>query len=324
MKLDTIIDTAERLLSQHNEWKNRYKGYREALCKQSEAQLHNRKLIRVKAPLYLYSSISKAINSVCEYDLRYKGQSIATVKVQKDNAIALIPNNSIAPYFGYQTPLPCHWHSTEGRRFRKHFYDLPNTIEGKSAEHALENSILAEFSKRSSQEKSLLNIQSITLNTLYFQMPTPFSASGKTLKYSAHAGGGIDVMARIRVKGKATNANSEPILFELKDENKAAEPVEKAMCQALAYGVFMAQLLTEDKAWLKLFGFNGNPDTLHVCTLMPNGGKDDAAFQAALSRLSPIHVGDYRLQLHTLFFDPHAYKSNQRFKFSGSLLDVLN
>ncbi len=55
--------------------------------------------------------------------------------------------------------------------------------------------------------------------------------------------------------------------MELKDENTAKEPLKDALKQAIAYTVFIRELLRSEAglAWWRLFGFGGSiPDRLKL------------------------------------------------------------
>ena len=98
---------------------------------------------------------------------------------------------------------------------------------------------LVEFAKSKSYDKSLVHIQPVKINKQFFQMPTPLKASTRDIEYAKQYGGGIDIMARIRVKGYASNKNNRLVIFELKDENTKKEPVDKVILQAVAYATFI-------------------------------------------------------------------------------------
>ena len=102
------------------------------------------------------------------------------------------------------------------KALRKYF----GTDPGKEGhpEHKYENLLLNELFKSVGRLKSLKFIQPITIGKdLFFQMPTPLTASGKEIKYS-DGHGGIDILAR-RKSGK----ESTMTVFELKDEYKDTE-----------------------------------------------------------------------------------------------------
>lgn len=309
-EIEEIINKVQELLDSNSEWEQRYSDYLNDIDMQMAENDRCRKLFHVNSPLYVYSSISKAKNSRCEYDLRFKGQSVATLKVDKNNKLTVIPKESVSKYFEINTSSSFDWLSSEARTFRKHFSALPDDSKTKSPEHAIENKLLAEFCKSQSLGKKIVNIQPVKLNGMFFQMPTPLSASSSQIKYAGVSGGGIDILSRVRVVNKRANENSELVVFEVKDENKNSEPVNRVICQAVAYGVFIARLLTINNLWLKKFSINGNPKTINIATLMPKGQAG-----GSFERLR-FPVGNYEIELHTLYFDDN-------FNFSGSLMSKI-
>jgi hypothetical protein len=101
-------------------------------------------------------------------------------------------------------------------------------------------------------------------------MCTPLKASiPQQVGYAGTVGGGIDVLARVR-RGGSTRL----CVMELKDKY---EPPRQAMEQALAYAVFLQELLASKSGddWLEIFGFSGNwnklRETIKVCVVMPIG-----------------------------------------------------
>jgi|LSQX01.2.fsa_nt_gb hypothetical protein len=297
------VNNAVELLDENPEWIKRYSGYVKEINKMTLENKRCRRLFRVKTPLYAYTSISKSKQSRCEYDLRYKGQSVGLVQVGKKDQVFLCINdakkNSNSEFFNLKLEGKFEWLASEAQDFRRHFYNIDSIP--KSPEHALENKILAVFGKRKSDSKPIRNIQPVKLNGQFFQFPTPFSASDKTLKYSGSNGGGIDILAR---KAKKLT------VIELKDENKPAESVDTVILQAVAYATFVAKLLSIQPEWLKILGYTKDaPKEINVLTLMPVG-EEKASFEGMR-----IDVGNYTLVLNTLYFD------DDKLSFSGSFLE---
>ncbi len=295
------VDKAVQLLNENPEWINRYSGYVKEINNMTLENKRCKGLFQVDSPLYVYTSITKSKDSKCVYDLRYKGQSVGLVTVEKNDQVFLCINDSKrksnSEFFNLELEGKFEWLSSEARDFRRHFYNIDSTP--KSAEHALEDKILAVFANRKADSKPIRNIKPVTLNDQFFQFPTPFSASGKTLEYKDHYGGGIDILAR---KAKKLT------VIELKDENKPSESVDTVILQAVAYATFIAKLLSIQPEWLKIFGYTKEPRReINVLTLMPVGG-EKASFEGMR-----IDVGDYTLVLNTLYFD-------EELNFSGSFL----
>ena len=245
MEINQIIQSTIDRLSENKKWEERFQGYIHNIV--INHQKKRKRSFRKPEGLSLYSSVSSKGKS---YDLRFKGQSVATVKETAAEKVKLRPE-SVAnqKYFGLDLRKKVvDWVSTEASNFRSFFKkeSLKFTAEHpeadrkkiKSEEHRVENCLLREFSKKLGIEKALCNIQPIKLYNLFFQMPTPLKASTHAPKYCVK-GGGIDILARI----KPLKGISRICVMEVKDENKPAESQATAMAQAVTYAVFIAYLL---------------------------------------------------------------------------------
>lgn len=316
-KIQRVIDEVDELLKKNKEWESRYNEYINGIDVQMNENRRCRKLFRVTRPLYIYSSISKAKESKYEYDLRFKGQSIATIKVIEDNVYISSKDKPNNEYFGVNTTLDNEkWNSSKASLFRKEFQAREiSDKKGKSPEHEIESRLLSEFSEKLSANKELPYIQPITINGQYFQMPTPLQASKTPITYAGAKGGGIDILARIKVKDQKANENNRLVVFEVKDQNEQNEPVDKVILQAVAYATFIANLLKSVEGWWKLFGFSQTPTSkdIYVCTLMPMPtGKTISSFEEMEFNI----CGGYKLKLHTLYFD-------DKLNFGGSLREIM-
>lgn len=326
--MKTITDIGKEvnnLLIKNTEWGKRYKDYGKLINSNKGVKYKNRKKFHITKPLTAYSSISDAKNeSSNNFDIRYKGQSVGKITINNNRkTITLLPKtNSNKDWFDIDYKGSCEWISEEAKSFRKEFIDLDKKT--KSPEHEYENKLLNAFS-RTNKDKIIKNIRPVTISDgCFFQMPTPLGASSHssgTIKYSGPRGGGIDILARAKIKGQA-NHNSRLVVFELKDENKTSESPEQVILQATAYGVFIARLLQEDRTWWEIFGFdckdakNDNLHEIFICTLMPKGEQCNYQFEN-----ESLKVGDIRLTFHTLFFE--VDKDQNITGFNGSLCDVL-
>ncbi|MDH6312262.1 hypothetical protein M2137_001032 [Parabacteroides sp. PFB2-10] len=325
-EIDNVIVEVQKKLSENTEWITRYKEYATQLKEDKKGTKYNecRKRFRVAKPLYVYTNVSKAKSSTCDYDLRFGGQSVGTIKVRKDDVFFTTKdkqqNNEM--YFG--SPVLStddhKWNSPEGKMFRKHFTtELLAKKGSKSPEHALENELLVEFSKKKSVDKKLCYIQPVKLLKNFFQMPTPLSASKNDISYQPK-GGGIDILARITMDGVNKN-NGRLSVIELKDENKNNEPPEKVIKQAIAYAIFLGKLLYSESGekWYSLFGFKSKrleKMTLNVVAAMPFKENQKCSFEN-----QTIDIDEHiTLELHTLFIKIEA---NDIKGFSGSLVNTM-
>ena len=277
--LQQIAETIQKWLQKNDDWKTRFEKYATTLKdKTTENHIKTiRKSFHKVKNLNLYTSIGD-INSGKGINLRYKGQSVAYLKI-KQNKLILYSNKKLDKtndtYFGWNKSLNCEWNSPEAAEFRKYF---SQDIKKKNqVEHLFESSLIEEFSKKISKDKTLCNIQPVRLcdGQLAFQMPTVLSASGKTVSRSKSArAGGIDILARVKQGGK----NNLCVIELKKDFIKNAPQAHIIRGQGLAYAVFLRELLRSDSAkgkkWYEIFGYQSDlPDslTINVCIAVPKG-----------------------------------------------------
>lgn len=282
-KYQNIIEMTKETLK-NEEWKERYSGYIASILpyesnSENSAIKQAIKKFNVPGQFTLHMSVSKAkeaTESKVEFDLRFHGHNVALLKVSKEKVelkicgnkdiiSAIRKNNSTdAQYLENLIDKQCDWISDKAANFRKIYANLEKEIgESKTAltrnkEHELESTLLKNFSKTSSCEKIICNIQPVTMlqKSLFFQMPTPLKASrakNGIIEYSYENGGGIDILARIG-GGNGTYL----AIIELKDKFETSEKPEDAISQAIAYATFIRELLRSDsgKKWWNFFGFD--------------------------------------------------------------------
>ena len=325
------VEEVKNLLSMNPNWREKFNEHLNAIVeKENEAFYKNAtKNYRIKASngLFAYSNISllkKSTKNCRSYDLRYTGQSVAKIKLQKENnyinayiCTTKEQDNHNKEYFHVDQTIPqwSDWNSSCAKKFRSKFKNCK--YKGKSPEHAMENMLLYEFSKTKSTYKQLCNIQPVRLDGRFFQMVTPFGASTDKLRYiTSCKGGGIDIMARIKTKRN----ESRLVIFELKDENKPQEPPQKVIKQAVTYATFIGYLLadkTQGEKWWKLFGFKDKPAKIKLIasTLMPFSNNNGNQFGCEGSVLKV--TDDIEIEVHSLFYD----ELNK--KFDGSLKEIM-
>ena len=321
MNIVDIIKEVQDLLLSNSEWKNRYNVYAENLLANIDIIKSNRSRFNEFPPLYFYISTTKAKNAKKKLllDVRYRGQSVATLKANKNNITISTKEKNDKNLRDFNCHIKLNdisWQETQVCEFRKFFKNRDNSRNNndknkKNEEHNVENLLLSEFSKRISHNKQIIGIQPVKICGNRFGMPTPISASDhKTLKYASQYGGGIDIFARTG-RGLATYLT----LIEVKDENNSKEPPEDALKQAIQYAVFIRELLRSDcgENWYKIFGFNGaipkNLTIRAVCAL-PNDNSDQSfAKQTFL-------VGIDKIECHYIYF---KYDGKQLSDFQTSL-----
>ena len=352
-----LANECRDLLSTNKEWIDRYMGYIKKLNNVKDTIAESQTRFSVPAPLKLYLPLSSATgcsNGVIAYDLRYLGQSVGSLTVdikkaketKKDAVLEINEKSQILKrdkcLYKQYTAVPeeeLNWHTGDAAKaFRKTFQDPEfQKIDLGCHEHRLESYLLTNYAQKSSDGKELLYIQPVGMcgTAARFQMPTPFKAS--TLHdtkvvinqdlYAKQFGGGIDILARTG-SGRATYLT----IIELKDENRVNEAPQGAIRQAIAYSVFIRELLRCDEAgnsdWWDFFGFSGDIPkklVLRAAIAMPFEGEDTekqqaednaAQFMKEIDTLKPkIKLDNDEIELHYIFM-----KSDRDEKALTSLL----
>lgn len=283
------VDRVRKLLTQDTEWTERYSGYITELNDDKLKAFKNaQKQFNFPASFHLYMPLGTAVNDCSSvttfFELRFHGQSAAKVKVgigeHTDVSVSAKANANILNALktagmskdaenleAYSQKGYFDWHSNDAADFRRIYSELEKIIQSNPSlkkelgqpEHDMECELLKNYSQKSSDGKEILNIQPVMMGetSARFQMPTPLTASQakkgpEYIEYAKEYGGGIDILARVG-KGKST----ELAVLELKDSYSNDEPAEKVMHQAVAYAVFLRELLRSEcgEKWWKFFGF---------------------------------------------------------------------
>lgn len=265
-----ITKKTSKVLLENNAWESVYERYAKKIIKNKKKYGKNSKRFQVKKPLLVYSSIGKVKNDskTTTYDLRFAGQSVGSIEVNKKDEVKLTVSEGQAKYakkhFNFSQSKEVkrvNWKENADAIAFRRFYlenESTNQIAIKSPEHRIESKLLDEFSKDSREQNKLLcNIQPVRLGGKFFQLTTPLKGSthiptlSLTKKGNGATGGGIDILARV----KHSPFNSRIAIIELKDKNEDKEPQEVAMYQALIYATFIAHLLRSrsGKLWWYIF-----------------------------------------------------------------------
>lgn len=332
-----VNETIELLNSSKGEWEKKYEEHATYILKNIEKYEMNGKKFQVNFPLSAYTSISKIKKSTTEYDIRFLGQSIGTLSVKADDEKNfqrvfsaseglndLKNKRNILSLPDITDVQKVDWESQIMTKVRS---VLQNSVVAstKSPEHKCENLLLREFNKNKSDIKGLCNIQPVKLANKFIQITTPLSASKHNdVHISNGVGGGIDILARVKHKGRKASETFLSVI-ELKDDNRSNEPMSVVIQQALSYATFLAMLLGSKSGhdWWKIFGFNGKtepPHEIDVVGLMPKGDTESIACET-------FEVGEgekkFTLNIYTLYFDKDALLNRNAVEFSGSYTDVL-
>jgi hypothetical protein len=299
------ISRVQKLLKQYPEWKLRYEGYANKINANSKVIKAKKLSFNEWKPLYLYLNVSAA-KSHMTFSLRYLGQDVSKLKSSSGNVTISTDGFTAKNQRDFNCDVQLDnnkWRSDEAKKFRNHFLNNPSRTKksGKgNEEHRIESLLLTEFSKQDSLEKLLCRIKPVKIAGIArFQMPTPIMASNlKSMKYSGDHGGGIDILSRI-----GTGGGTYLCIMEVKDENVAKEPPEKAILQGLAYATFIRELLRSPSGdeWWKLFGFGGRIPSqfrLYVACAMPTSRKIVTSFD-----IEELEIDNDSIHLGALYFN---------------------
>lgn len=298
----------DQLKTSDIDWKKHYAGYAVNMVRNEQRAKAAGSAFRTPKPLCCYLTLGEAQTAKnWTYSLRYLGQTVASVKVQ-DKSLKIEIDQDLAEnnrkFWSFKLgDFSEDWSTGEkAKAFRKHFKALENTKEKRalSPEHTVESALFSELEKTSGVSKALCGIQPIRYGGTRTHMKTALSASqAKNNKVSVKKSGGeIDLFCRQRQGNRARLT-----VVEIKDENKPKESPEKAIKQAIAYAVFIRELVRSESgpAWMKLWGMENQPwedgFTINAVVAMPKKDTDDLSFAHEILRL-----GRDRIQLHYISF----------------------
>ena len=152
MEYNNTVETVNDLLAKNEEWILRYKNYSTKIIDNQQKYIEGRRNFRVRSPLFLYTSINNLLkkNSL-KYDLRFSGQSVATIQVKNNDVFITTDKkaNSNENCFDVNTDIisgEVYWNSNNANKFRKSFKNCINK-KPRSNEHRIESYLLSEFKK---------------------------------------------------------------------------------------------------------------------------------------------------------------------------------
>jgi hypothetical protein len=325
-----VIEETRLRLKGNSEWRERYAGYAEEISNNKDTITEVRKGFREWSPLKFYLTVTEAKKAkhFVNFELRYMGQTVAKLTVNKDEIPKLSTRYKYCEEanlrnFNCSIHLPdVDWRGEDAKGFRKFFKKREVTrVDGKrgNKEHYLESLLLTEFSKTKSEEKPLLRIQPVKIAGVRFPMPTYIKASNHKKVEIGY--GHIDILARTGTGGKATHL----CIMELKDENTKREPPKEVMKQAIAYATFIRELLRSNSGrdWWRLFGFRGEipePLELYAICVMPSNNNNNYSFGNM-----ELNIDRDIIKLHYIYFDDEYFiKENKiRIKPGDATIGVV-
>jgi hypothetical protein len=316
VNIDTIIEEAQNLLLQNSkEWEPRFNGYAENLLANIKNKTHPLYARQFKEypPLRFYVTTSniKTSGSPIFLDVRYRGQSVATLKTSSKGITISTKTQDKTNLRDFDCKINLNdedWRSPLASDFRSFFKNKPDfrnkTVNNKgNVEHHIESLLLTEFSKKSSKEKQLLYIQPVKLFDIRFSMPTPLSASRQPAKYTKSYRGAVDIFARTGKGGKATYLT----VIEVKKENNFKVTPQNALKQGIQYAVFIRELLRSERGqdWYEIFGFSGKLPKkikIRVACAMPDNFIDTSFEKKKYA------IGCDEIECHYIYFKYNGKK----------------
>jgi hypothetical protein len=257
------METTLKELIDNTEWIERYNKYIDRIEKYKKRKKDLSKYVQIPKELRAYLSISM-IDSGISYDLRFRGNSVAELSIKGENVkLALKPK--ALEYAEHNFNIftgEVDWLDGKAREFRKYFRD--NDFKFHNKEHYYESEIITNFSKKTTEDKSLSKIQPVKLCGHPFQMPTPFKGSkakDDDISYAKQYGGGIDILARTG-SGTATKLTVIELKDTQTDYEKVNESPDRAIKQAICYATFLYELLRnkgikDNQYWWDFFKLPG-------------------------------------------------------------------
>lgn len=288
---------------------DRFTGYINGIKKNSNYFMSARKSFHRWKPFtfYLTTTNAKKVTNRLNLSVRYLGQEVAILSCGFNGEAPQLDTSDFNEK--NKRDFNCdiivqneNWKTSKAAKdFRRYFSSYPkrNTVKKENEEHRIESLLLSEFSKKTSEGKKLKWIQPTMIDDYFrYPMPTGISASKHDdLHYNSQGGSNIDLLVRTG-KGRSTKL----CIIELKDKNTKKEPPAVAIEQALAYTVFIHELLRSDigEKWWKLFGFTGEIPSeliLYAACAMPSNDNNDYSFAG-----KELSIGNDKIKLHYLYF----------------------
>ena len=327
-----FANTVQQELNTDLTWQAQYAGYANDLLDNETRLKEARKHFHQKKPLPVYLSIGSAQSKTPQFNLRFLGQSIGDLQVKGDDVFLKITKNQAEnnkQYFSNKEDATEEifvkagnypWNGKHAAEIRDAFANRLSdpAYLPRQHEHMVESALYSEFEKASGETKALCGIQPIMYADCRFHMKTALKASlaKNDIVEESESGGDIDLFCRRKIGNQ-----SYLTVIEIKDENKATETPEKAIKQAIAYAVFIRELLRCDcgEKWKKIWGVENqhweNSVTLNAVIAMPQKDADDLSFVG-----QEIRLGNDIIRLHYIsFVGERKLRDGEAFEIKTSL-----
>ncbi len=236
----------------------------ESLASQWVTQLSDNKarlekavrLFREWPPLYVYLSVTRAVQPKVSFSIRYQGQEVASLLVTDTDEVRISISAGHARTntrdFGLDVKGTFDWRCSEATRIRKYFAQLDGKARGRVPEHRVESEFLRQMANPTAAKfaGTFRDIQPVLFAGCPFQFPLPISGSSGLPKATR---GNIDILAR-RGTGRGTKLS----LWELKRPEVTAHAIQ----QSYIYAVTVLKILRSGSGSLwysNIMGFSGKP-----------------------------------------------------------------
>ncbi len=310
----SFAEKIQQELSTDISWVDQYDSYVDILLENEKRINEMRVCFHEQKPLYVYLSIGRVAKAKLMFNLRFLGQSIGDLMVDGSTVMLNIDETQAKNnrnYFSKKEFKQCMhftkagsypWKGDEATKIRKEFAErlIDTDCVPRQQEHMVESALFSEFEKDRGEKKSLRWIQPIDYAGVRIHMKTALKASSVVKGDAAlsSAGGEIDLFCRRKVGNR-----SYLTVIEIKDENKAGESPEKAIKQALAYAVFIRELIRSKcgAKWMQIWGTGNQPwqdsVVLNAVIAMPESEHDNLSFVG-----QEITLGNDIIKLHHISF----------------------
>lgn len=318
-KYQDFAKYTQKLLWNAPRWKQIYAGYARDLLKNMDKMDEKRKTLgsqKALEPLWYYTTIDAIRgHAKFDFDLRYLGQSVGTIKILDGKPILCVSEqkaNTSYRDFGYNVGKINDEVWDVGKKaitFRTYYQTVSQQAikTPRQREHMVESALLTELGKKQGATKALKFIQPITcIPGVRLHMKTALRASDAAsgVVSVSDQGGDIDVFCRRKIGNR-----SRLTVIEVKDENKSSETFHIAIKQAIAYAVFIRELARSQSGpdWMELWGLGKQPwkegFTINAVAAMPKGTTTEFPFAGMVLELEDEQhkMKDY-IELHYLAF----------------------